>query len=1071
MKRRAIVTAALAVVLAAGWWWWPPPAPAGLPAAISFNEHVQPILGNHCLHCHGLDSSTRKAGLRLDRAAFATAPRKDGAAVVPGRPDASTLVHRILSDDPDEVMPPPESHKTLTATEKAILRRWIADGAVYEDHWAFTVPRPADPPPVQEAAWARHPIDRFIAARLEREGLRPSPAADRRTLARRSSLDLTGLPPEPAEVEAFIADTASDAYERWVDRLLARPAYGEHRAHYWLDTVRYADTHGEHFDNYRSIWPYRDWVIRAFNDNLRFDRFITMQVAGDLQDAPGLDDLVASGFVRMHVTTAEGGAIPEEVQIRNAKDRADAIGLAFLGLSVQCAACHDHKYDPITQRDYYRLTAFFNNTTDKFSDDNRDWMPPTIAIPDEARRPAVDALLAKRAAAQRDGARRRAAAVADAMAWSAADPAAVAALRVAPERMTLHLRCDEGKGAVLANRAPGAATASYTVGATPPEWGVFDRFWPSMRLPVSSAAALPDIGDVGREDAWTWSAWVHLHSDFQNPTEDKAPGFLCGRLQKPGQPGWAVAWRKGSLEVELHDGAGGLLHVKADAVVKRRAWRHVAVVRAPGAAVPLAVHVDGVAAAMTVVKDTLKQDIRTTVPFFLGRLADGTAAPLSDTRFAEVRFWHRALTGDEVARLPYADMAAAILARPEASWNDDERWLVTTWWLRERDAEARRSAAAIEACDQELEALAGKQPRTLIVRECDTRPTAWLLGRGDYRMRSERVTPDVPAMLPRLPADAPRNRLGLARWLTAADHPLTARVTVNRLWQELFGTGLVESAEDFGVMGTRPAHRDLLDWLAVEFRTSGWDVKRLIRLMVTSATYRQAAVVTPTLAERDPANRLLARGPRFRMDAEVLRDQALASAGLLSPRIGGPSVKPYAPAGIWEGLSFTGSNTIKYQADTGEGLYRRSLYTFWKRHGPPPQLETFNAPLRDACIARRERTNTPLQALVTLNDVQFIEASRALAARAMAEGAEAEARVLAVIAGRVLTRPLTAGEEQDLLAGRAKALASYRAQPAAAQELIQVGASAPPKDCDPIQLAAWTLVASAVLNSDEALNK
>lgn len=1048
------------------------PSFADIPAVPTYNEHIVSILSDRCFRCHGLDHSTRKAGLRLDKAEETSAARKNGPAIVPGKPEASQLMRRILSTDPQEIMPPPESHQTLSDNEREMLRRWIAAGAVYEPHWSFVTPHAVKPPNVEGKVWTGNPIDAFVRARLERAGIPSSASADMRTLARRVSLDLTGLPPRPEEVDALVADTAPDAYERYVDRLLASPRWGEHRARYWLDTVRYADTHGEHFDNYRMIWPYRDWVIAAFNANMPFNQFITMQIAGDLLPAPKLDDLVASGFVRMHPTTAEGGSVPEEVQMHYVKDRTDSIGLAFLGLSVQCAGCHDHKYDPISQRDYYRLSAFFNNTTDTFSDMNVESPPPTIPVPaDKEQRAKVENLLAELATTRASISAHRAAAVEKAQAWYVAQ-ADKNVLRVSDDQLTLLLPCDEGSGAVLHNRAPKAMTASYTVGDTSPAWGYFDRVGLSMRLPHSAAARFPDQGDVGRDQAWSFATWIYVQSDFgkRGRKDFSGSGYICGRLEKAGKPGWAFEYKEGRLEVSLYDGKKGVLQVRSAQVLPRRTWAHVAVVRRPDQKPGISIALDGVPLKVELVKDTIKDAIRTNTPFYLGRLGDPTAHILSDVRMADVRLYQRALTDDDLQRLPWAVPAAAILETPAAQWNAEQRWHIEEWYLHQHDPEVPALVARVNELTNQLDDMDEKLPRTLIARERNERPVSYLLRRGDYNQCSERLDPGVPAVLPPLPQDAPLNRLGLAQWLTNPNHPLTARVTVNRMWQEIFGVGLVESAEDFGVMGTRPSHPELLDWLAVELRSS-WDVKKIYRLMVTSATYRQQSMMRPDCAERDPKNRLLARGPRFRMDAEMIRDQALTSAGLIVERVGGPSVKPYAPEGIWDGLSHIQSKTSVYKADVGDGLYRRSLYTFWKRHGPPAQLETFNAPARDLCVARRERTNTPLQALAILNDVQYVEAARVLATHAMIAGAGSTEKIMHDLVQRVLMRPLLVTEQRMLLSGYEKLAADFQRHPEAATALITHGSTPLDTTLNAPQLAAWTMIAHAVLASDEALNK
>jgi hypothetical protein len=796
----------------------------GAAEAILFNRDVRPILAENCFPCHGPDSAARKAGLRLDQRQSAV---KHGA-FVPGKPDESELISRVFSDDPAERMPPRASHKTLTPSQKERLRRWIAAGAEYQPSWSLIAPVRPQPPAVKNPAWVRNPIDAFVLAALDERGLPPAAEADRRTLARRLSLDLTGLPPAPAEVEALVNDPSPAAYENLVDRLLASKRWGEHRARYWLDAARYADTHGIHFDNYREMWSYRDWVIEAFNRNEPFDRFTIEQLAGDLLPEPTLEQRVATGFNRCNITTNEGGVIGEEYLVLYARDRTETTARVWLGLTAGCAVCHDHKFDPLSQKEFYQMSAFFNNTTQAAMDGNVKDTPPTVFVPAEADRGR----------------------------WPALEKDLADARRQLEERKKI-VRAD------------------------------FDR-----RL---AAVAAVGLSDAERN--------------------------------------------------ELFDG-----------------W-------------------------------------------------------LPDDR-------------------PYGELTARVAAlEPEQA-----------------AVQARGTAAHV-------------------MQERNEPATAFVLYRGEYDKRREPVAAATPALLPPMPADLPRNRLGLARWLLRPEQPLTARVTVNRFWQEVFGMGLVRTAEDFGVNGEMPSHGELLDWLAVEFRESGWDVKKLFRLLVTSAAYRQASVATPEKLEKDPPNRLLSRGPRFRMDAEMVRDYALAASGLMAPKIGGPSVKPYQPDGVWEAVAMMESNTRYYKQDEGENLYRRSMYTFWKRAAPPASMDILNAPSRETCTVRRERTNTPLQALVTLDDPQFVESARRLAQTALKDGGATGESRLDFVVRRLLLRPFRPEESQVALTTLEKLLQFYRAHPPEAQALLAVGQSKADPAIDAATLAAWTMLANQLMNLDEVLNK
>jgi len=1068
---------------------------------LSFNESIQPILSENCYACHGPDPSSRKASLRLDRAEYAFAPHeKSGPAILPGKPEESPLVQRVESQNPKERMPPAEAHKTLKPEEIALLRRWIAEGAQYQEHWAFLAPVAHPPPAVSpaNARLVRNDVDRFIFARLEAEKLAPSPEADRRALIRRVTLDLTGLLPTPKEVDAFLADTAPGAYERVVDRLLASPRFGEHRARYWLDYVRYADTHGIHFDNYRAIWPYRDYVIRAFNANKPFDRFIREQLAGDLLPARTMDELAATGFMRNNLTTNEGGTVPEEVFVNQTRDRVEAFGATFLGLTTGCAACHDHKFDPFTQRDFYSLAAYLNSTAEKAWDYNIADPGPVLRLPTADTSPAAEVLLARRAELQEKLAARRARGEELVAAWLAAGNRPQP---VSTDALELRLKCDEGTGDTLKNSAPGASTAAFTADTNPLIWGESSWFWPSMRMDILSRVNLGRTGDVDVSDKFSAGGWVLLR--MKPGSSGTGSGALLARMgddkhnggagweiyqhnekfivslmapapeaasASPANPAAAPAAKSGEPKPEPRHG----LSIATRNTFPRAEWVHVFFTydgsrRHSG----LKIYINGkpVPTDAQLNSLTATDSICTDATTHLGRRDD--YEPMRETRYQDIRFYRRALTEAEVAKLPFEDVAAEIVARqPDpAKWTTDEDFVVTNrYFLGQVDADTMRLAAAVAAHTAGLDALTRDGDATLIAVEREAPAYADLLKRGDYYARTERVGPATPHFLPPLPAGATVDRRGLAAWLVAADQPLFARVTVNRMWQEVFGRGLVETANDFGVMGAKPSHPELLDWLAVNFRTGGWDVKRFYRLLVTSATYRQTSTVTPELLAADPSNRLLSRGPRFRMDAEMLRDSALEASGLLVEKLGGPSVKPYQPAGLWEEVAMPESNTKTYVADKGDGLYRRSLYTFWKRASMPPSMETFDATSREVVCTRRARTDTPLQAFVTMNDPQWVEAARKLAERAVHASPTAPGR-LDFMARTTLSRPLAPREATVLAGAQAKFRAHFAGDAAAAQELLRVGDSPADPAIPPAELAEWTMIASQFLNLDEFLTK
>jgi mono/diheme cytochrome c family protein len=1064
----AALTVALVAVLAPFVSWRQAKAAAAtarafeLPDTIAFNEHIRPIFVNNCFRCHGSDPGSRKAELRLDRPEFAFAPRANGQPViVTGNPGASALVRRITSTDPDTVMPPPETHKTLEPREIALLERWIEDGAPYQPHWAFIKPERPKPPDVRQADRVRNPIDRFVLARLEEEGLTPNPEADRRTLIRRVTLDLTGLPPTPEEVEAFVRDESKGAYEALVERLLARPGYGEHRARYWLDAVRYADTHGYHFDNYRSIWPYRDWVIKAFNANRPFDQFTREQIAGDMLPKATQDQRIATGYIRAGMSTNEGGTIEEENLAIYATDRVETTSQVWLGLTVGCARCHDHKFDPISAKDFYSMAAFFRNTTQPAMDKNVMDSPPILLMPrtDDAKRYAalpdeIDA--AKKAYESR---------------VEAAEPAFDAWQRtqgpadlptIGDERLDFRLLSDPADPTTLRNVVSPDGAFTFTGGKP---LVVTSPLGPAVRLAKGVTADLGDLGDVESDQPFSYGAWVQV--------TDTVDGALLARMDiANGYRGWDLYMKGSRAAVQIISRWNqDALRVVAGPAVKSEGWHHVFVTydgsrKARG----VKIYYDGETQEVYEEVDSLRGSIRTKTPLRLNRRSTGEGA--EGASVFDIRFYRRALSAPEVQVLgSRVALAAALAARPDERTKEQLKPL-RNYYLAFVNAEARRLRDERDALVAEFEAVKARAKVTLIAEEKKGQePFAHILIRGQYDQKGDKVQAAVPAALPPLPKGSPANRLGLAQWLTHPDHPLTARVNVNRFWAQIFGRGLVPTAGEFGITGEPPTHPKLLDWLAVEFRESGWDVKALFRLMVTSAAYRQSAAATPDKLEKDPDNRLLSRGPRFRMHGEMIRDLALAASGLLSTNRGGPSVKPYQPPGLWEVVAMEESNTKIYVPDRGQANYRRSLYTFWKRAAPPPAMETFNAPTREECAVDRERTNTPLQALVTLNDVQFVEASRRLAEVAIHESGKDDAGRLDAIALRVLARPLDPAERKALEPVIRDLRDRYAGDLKASRALVAVGDSSPAASIPAPELAAWTLVASQFFNLDEALNK
>lgn len=857
------------------------------PTRVNYSRDIRPILSNTCFKCHGPDEKERKAGLRLDTKDGAFVKLESGdRAVVPGSSAQSAVYQRLSSSDPDVRMPPPGSGKTISSEQIALIKQWIDEGAQFQGHWSFIKPQRPAVPDVAGPLAARNPIDRFVLSRLDEEALKPAPPAEKTALIRRLTLDLTGLPPTIRDVDAFLSDHSPHAYEKVVDRLLASPRYGEQMTRYWLDAARYGDTHGLHLDNERSIWPYRDWLIRSFNSNETFDRFTAEQLAGDLLPKPSVEQVVATGFNRCNVTTSEGGAIDEEFYVRYAVDRVETTGTVFLGLTLGCCVCHDHKFDPITQKDFYRLFGYFGSLTERPMDGNIALPPPSIRVGSDTESAKVERL-------KND----------------------VAAIESLIRDEVKKFRYREPARQSVASTAGGSG---QTVAASEPA---------PKPAPLSASRSLK----------------VFLASAAKEPS----------RFPKP-------------------------VSRALQAAAEQRTLRQKRILR----------------------------------DYYIEHVYEGS----------------RAIFDPLHTRLSQA---------------------------RERLEQAIKLA-----------------PSTLVMQDMPKQRDIFVLVRGAYDRKGEKVTPAVPAAIaPALPKTAPANRLALAQWIVDPQNPLTARVAVNRIWQHYFGTGIVKTAEDFGSQGEWPTHPELLDWLATEFIRSGWNVKHMHRLIVTSATYRQSSHVSPSLAQRDPENRLLARGPRFRMDAEMVRDMALSVSGLLTPRIGGKSVKPYQPPGLWEAIGYSGSNTVRFVQDKGDALYRRSMYTFWKRTSPPPSLTTFDAPSREECVVRRSRTNTPLQALVLLNDEQYVEAARHLAARMMREGGSSAADKIEFAFRLATSRRPTAEEGRIMKALFDAQVAAFIRNPGAAEKLLHVGESPLDNKLDARQLAAWTMVANLVLNLDETVTK
>jgi hypothetical protein len=1007
---------------------------------VDFERDVRPLLSDACFTCHGPDAAKRKGDLRLDTREGAFAEREGRRAVVPGKPGESELYRRITATDADDRMPPAKAARRLAPREAELLRRWIEEGAPWRTHWAFVPPARPRPPETRNRSWRKNAVDDFVLARLEREGLVPSPEADRATLLRRVTLDLTGLPPTTEELDAFLADASPGAYEKAVDRLLASPRYGERMAIRWLDAARYADTSGYQNDGPRDMWRWRDWVIEAFNRNMPFDRFTVEQIAGDLLPDPALDQRIATGFNRNHRGNSEGGIIPEEYQVEYVVDRVDTTATVWLGLTIGCARCHDHKYDPVSQEEFYRLFAYFNTIPEHGRAIKIGNSPPYLQAPTpeqlrERRRLEEDLAAAERRFADLGGALEKAQA-----AWEASLPA------------DAYLPWSPADGLAAAFGFDGDAGGAKALGGEPD----------FVRGRVGGAAAFdgrrhleaPAVGKFGFFDKFTLAAWVRADGDGP---------LLSRKADGPEGKGYELRLEGGRVQVHfVMRWLDDAIRVETEEPLEPGKWHHVAVAYdGSRAAAGLAVYVDGLPQKLRVHLDFLNQNFVSDEPF---RIAGGTGAFRGT--LDDVRVYARRLAAEEIGWLAVVSRIEEIVARPAGRRAPAEAGKLRAYFLERRAPDEIRGAhETLVALRRRKAAFEESLPTVMVMEEMKEPRETRLLVRGEYNRPGKKVATGVPGALHPLAPGAPPNRLGLARWLVDPANPLTARVTVNRWWQMYFGAGLVRTVEDFGAQGERPSHPDLLDWLATELVATGWDVKGIQRTVVTSATYRQSSKVTPALLERDPDNRLLARGPRFRLPAEMVRDQALAASGLLVERVGGPSVKPYQPDGLWREIA----TDTEYEASKGAGLYRRSLYTYWKRTVAPPTMSTFDAPGREACAVRETRTNTPVQALALLNDVTYLEAARALAERMMARpGLEERLRW-----GfrRVTARRPTPREEEILLRSYRGNLEAFRRDTEAARRLVTAGESAPDARLDVAELAATTTVASLVLNLDEAVTK
>ena len=1168
-----------------------PAAPLEL-RRVRYGRDVRPILSDRCFQCHGMDAAARQAGLRLDQRDSALRDRGGYAAIVPHDADTSEVARRTASTNLDERMPPANANKPPLSPEQIeTLRLWIEQGAEYDAHWAFVPPVRLPAPEVGAESWPLNEIDRFVLARLDRENLAPSPDTDRATLLRRVFLDLTGLPPTPEEIDAFLADDSADAYEQWVDRLLGEEPYRTRTAERlttpWLDAARYGDTSGIHTDNGRQIWHWRDWVIRAWRDNMPYDRFLTEQLAGDLIADATPDQVIASGFNRNHVTTDEGGAIAEEYRVEYAVDRATTTATVFLGLTMGCARCHDHKYDPFTQEDFYSLYAYFNSIDEpglySQTQDAERAYEPFIELLDPQREARLAELAAEletaearlsepldraaerlaefaRAHLDRGGVEWAVATVLDAVSTDpkvTLTPQPDGAIQAegplpAQEDYVIRLRTEQLRARLLLLEAlatpeagPGAGRASHgnavlsglTVESRPldsdAEWRPAPLRWAwSDHTQMDGDFEAPNVIDP--EDKFGWAADGNAEAGtrllmllteepfdngeraelrvtlrFRSPYPQHSLGrvrFRTGRAPDATVARLPVAFGRwvsaGAFEVEdgdAFDVAFGPEEVEtidphARFLPGDVAWKFDEAYR-DGVVVPLPEGRNATYVARRVWSPTARH-----LGVSLGS-DDGFRLFVNGEELAALRVNRGAAPDQDYATLPLRAGLNLLVLKivntggpggfyfradpPEETLrsgllsglipldtltSDQTRRFALAW--RRVDPEYRARESARDDLHRQMEEAREAIPRTMVMRELEEQRPTFVLTRGQYDHPDQRrpAPRRVPAALGHLPEDAPANRLGLAQWLVSQDNPLVARVAVNRFWELTFGAGIVRTSQDFGLQGEWPTHPELLDWLAVDFRESGWDVRRLLRMMVTSRVYRQESRVRPDLLERDPDNRLLARYSRRRLGAEQIRDLALSTSGLLVEKLGGKPVKPYQPAGLWKEVAMPASNTGVFERSEGGDLWRRSVYTLWKRASPPPAMLMFDAPTRESCVIRRPLTNTPLQALALWNDEQFVEASRALAQRTLAEREDDVARLTTLF--RRCTGRAPAPAELQRMRGTLEAFRErYESQPQDAQALLAIGAAPAPPEPAPGELAAWTLIANALLSLHETITQ
>ncbi len=1004
---------------------------------ISFDRDIKPILSDRCFLCHGPDATTREADLRLDVREGILRESETGEVkyvVAPGKPDESELIRRLITDDESLQMPPPDSNLEISPEEIAKIRTWVTQGAKYEVHWSFRpIPESTPVPAVKEKAWPRNPVDHFVLQRLENAGLTPVSPTTREKLIRRVTFDLTGLPPTLEEIDTFLADNRPDAYERLVDRLLASPRYGERMAANWMDIARYSDTYGYQVDRDRRVWPWRDWVIRAFNENLPYNEFVTQQIAGDLLENATDQTILATTFSRLHPQKVEGGSTPEEFRVEYVADRTQTFGTAFLGLTLECCRCHDHKYDPISQKEYYQLSAFFDNIDEAglYSFFTSSTPTPTLRLLDESTKQRLANIEREIRQQEQHVARYTSPQFED---WLNSRPAPE---NLVPGQM-LHLDFE-----------------NFRSGANKQVEG---RIGKGVKLTGDDAIGTK-VGNFSRNAPFSVSLWINTPDH-----KDRAVIFHRSRAwTDAASRGYQLLIEDGRLSASLiHFWPGNAIRVNTVDPIPTNQWLHVTMTyngssRADG----LKIYVNGAKASSEIVRNNLYKNITggggNTITIGERFRDRGFKNGLID----EFRVYGRELSTIEVAQLHDGKSLRELLAVNPARLKDDQRAALQTYHLATVDAAFQKELERLKALRKQRSGVEDRATEIMVMRELPQPRQTYNLLSGAYDKRGEPVDPETPTALSAFPANAPRNRLGLAQWLTDPVNPLTARVAANRLWQLMLGQGLVLTPEDFGNQGQQPTHPQLLDWLSREYMNSGWDTKKLLKTIVMSATYQQATTADHKSIAKDPENRLLSRAPGQRLSAEMLRDNALAVSGLLVDQIGGGPARPYEVEASFKPT----------KRDKGNGLYRRSLYTYWKRTGPAPAMMTLDASKRDVCRVKRERTSSPLQAFVMLNGPQFVEAARVLSQNLMLEHKNDQSVILTELFRQLTSRKPTSAERNVLNSLFARQQDYFAADPNRASQYLSVGDAVADKQLDPVLLATYSSIANTLLNHDECVHK